>query len=146
MFFITILAGVTVSLAACKNKSASQNNMTAADSAAAADPTRAPLISFETNTYDFGKIKEGEKVSYDFKFVNKGKSPLIISNASASCGCTVPDYPREPIAPGQSSEIKVVFNSSGKSGLQHKVVTITSNAMPSTAQIFLTGEVEGVTK
>lgn len=147
MFFITVLAGAAVSLASCNNRNAANNEQSNKESSVnAADSTQAPVITFESNTYDFGKIKEGEKVSYSFKFTNTGKSPLIISNASASCGCTVPDYPHEPVAPGESSEIKVVFNSSGKSGMQNKVVTITSNARPSAAEVYLTGEVQSLTK
>lgn len=141
IYFVTLLVAVAVSFVACKNKNGGSGSSTEA-SLSATDASRAPVISFETNTYDFGKIKQGEKISYDFKFTNKGKSPLIISNATASCGCTVPDYPREPIGPGKSAAIKVVFDSAGKDGMQHKAVTITSNAEPSTAQIYLVGEVE----
>ncbi len=146
MLFITVLAGIAVSMASCNNRNAANNGQGTEASANSADSTRSPVISFASTTYDFGKIKEGEKVAHNFTFTNKGKSPLIISNASASCGCTVPDYPHEPIAPGESSEIKVVFNSTGKSGMQNKVVTLTSNALPSTSQIFLTGEVQSLTK
>lgn len=101
----------------------------------------APAMKFETDSYDFGKIKDGEKVSYDFFFTNTGKTPLIISDASATCGCTVPEIPKEPIAPGAKSKISVVFDSAGKNGLQDKVVTVTANTIPAQTQIHLIGEV-----
>jgi len=124
-----------------RNKTVSGTDSAAADSAAAANPENAPIIKFEKTSYDFGKITDGEKVTYDFKFTNAGKSPLIISNATASCGCTVPEFPHKPIIPGETSVIKVVFNSQGKSGMQNKVVTVTSNTVPTTTEVYLTGEV-----
>jgi hypothetical protein len=101
----------------------------------------APVIKFDKDVYDFGKIKQGESVAYDFSFTNNGKSPLIIKDAVATCGCTVPEPPKDPILPGQSAKIKVVFNSAGKEGLQDKVVTITANTIPAQTQIHLIGEV-----
>ncbi len=101
----------------------------------------APTMKFETDQYDFGKIAQGEKVSYDFMFTNTGKTPLIIKDAVATCGCTVPEPPKDPIAPGAKSKINVVFNSTGKSGVQDKVVTITANTVPAQTQIHLIGEV-----
>ncbi|TKC03968.1 DUF1573 domain-containing protein [Pedobacter frigoris] len=100
------------------------------------------VIAFETANYNFGKITQGEKVSYSYKFTNTGKGPLIITNAEASCGCTVPEVPKEPIKPGEDGEIKVVFNSDGKIGLQDKVITVTSNAVPSVTALHLTGEIK----
>lgn len=101
----------------------------------------APVIKFEKDVYEFGKITQGEKVSYDFIFTNTGKTPLIIKEASATCGCTVPETPKDPIAPGAKSKIKVVFSSAGKEGLQDKVVTVTANTIPAQTQIHLIGEV-----
>jgi hypothetical protein len=99
-------------------------------------------MDFEKGNYDFGKITQGEKVSYSYKFKNSGKSPLIILNATATCGCTVPVVPKDPIKPGEEGEIKVVFDSNGKSGMQDKVITVTSNAQPHIASLHLTGEVK----
>lgn len=101
----------------------------------------AAVISFTKDIYEFGKIKEGEKVSYDFEFENTGSAPLIIKNAEASCGCTVPEIPTKPIAPGETGKIGVIFNSSGKSGLQDRVITITANTVPEIVQIHLIGEI-----
>ncbi len=92
--------------------------------------------------YNFGTIKEGEKVEYSFRFKNTGTKPLIISEASASCGCTVPEKPQEPIKPGETSFIKVVFNSKGKVGENEKAINVSSNAYPSFPILKLKGTVK----
>jgi len=89
-----------------------------------------PAIEFAEEDHDFGTIKEGEIVEHMFKFKNTGDAPLIISSATASCGCTVPVWPKEPIAVGEEAEIQVRFNSKGKPGIQNKTVTITANTYP----------------
>jgi len=137
---LTIL-GASVFAISCNNPKATVSGTDSATVSADASQSGA-AISFEKDNYDFGQIKEGEKVTHEFKFTNIGAVPLIISNATASCGCTVPEYPKEPIAPAQSGVIKVVFNSEGKPGMQHKVVTITSNANPATTELYVTGEVK----
>ncbi|MGV8878842.1 MAG: DUF1573 domain-containing protein [Sphingobacteriaceae bacterium] len=101
-----------------------------------------PIMKFEEATYDFGKIKQGDKVTNEFKFKNIGKVPLIISEAKASCGCTTPEWTREPIKPGETGTIKVIFDSSGKSGLQDKMVTILANTNPEQNNVHLIGEVQ----
>ncbi|MFK8008604.1 MAG: DUF1573 domain-containing protein [Saprospiraceae bacterium] len=98
-------------------------------------------IEFEENEFDWGTITQGDKVSYVFKFTNTGNEPLIIKNAKGSCGCTVPQWPKEPIAPGDKGEIKVVFNSKGKMGMQSKRVTITANTDPGMTFINVKGEI-----
>jgi hypothetical protein len=87
-----------------------------------------PVITFDESSKDFGDITQGDKVEHVFKFENTGKSPLVISNVAATCGCTVPSWPKEPILPGAKAEIKVSFNSAGKMGKQNSVVRIYSNA------------------
>ncbi|WP_207532257.1 DUF1573 domain-containing protein [Desertivirga arenae] len=142
-FILTATVAVSVFLAACNNnKKEAKGTTDSTSNASVENPEDAPVIKFAKNSYDFGKIAEGEKVTYDFKFENTGKSPLIISNASASCGCTIPEFPHAPIPPKGTGVIKVVFNSAGKSGMQNKVVTITSNAVPSATEVYLIGEVE----
>jgi hypothetical protein len=139
-----IIAAFTIILyAACNSGSntGSNSDTTSNSAAVSIDTASAPVISFENMSHDFGKVKAGEKVSYQYKFTNTGKSPLIISNAIASCGCTVPDYPRTPVNPGGEGTISVVFDSAGKSGVQDKVITLTSNANPTTTLLHLTGEV-----
>lgn len=87
-------------------------------------------MDFSETEFDFGNLTAGESVTHMFKFKNTGKEPLVISNAKGSCGCTVPKWPKEPIAPGKSGEIEVKFDSKNKSGKQSKNVTITANTDP----------------
>lgn len=89
-----------------------------------------PKFNFEKTLHDFGTITEGEVVSHVFSFTNNGEIPLIIESAKASCGCTVPHWPKEPIPVGGTGEIEVSFNSKGKPGAQNKNVTITANTYP----------------
>ena len=100
-----------------------------------------PKFNFEKELHDFGQLVDGEKVSYSFIFTNSGDSPLIISNAKGSCGCTVPNWSRDPIAPGESGSIDVTFNSTGRSGKQNKAITLTANTNPSRKVINITSEV-----
>lgn len=93
------------------------------------------------SVYDFGKVTDGEKVIYNYRFRNTGDKPLIISSATASCGCTVPEKPEEPVKPGESGVLKVVFNSEGRVGPTHKEVTVISNAYPAFPVLQLKGEV-----
>lgn len=87
-----------------------------------------PIFMLEKSTHDFGDIYQGDKVEQIFKFTNTGNEPLIITNIQVTCGCTAPEWPRNPIAPGGKGEIKVAFNSVGKMGHQSKTVTVVSNA------------------
>ncbi len=95
----------------------------------------AAAFEFEETTYEYGEVKEGEVVEYTFKFKNVGEVPLVIQNATATCGCTVPNPPKEPIAVGETGEIDVRFDTKGKMGMNNKRVTITANTSP--AQTFL---------
>lgn len=156
LFAILLLVGVV----ACK----SDSSASASTDAAAVDSTGATIatpgdlnnpsgeampaaptgptttIEYEAMVHDFGEIKEGDMVKYAFKFKNTGSEPLVISDAKGSCGCTVPDWPREPVAPGATAEIKVEFDSKGKGtedgSKQTKRVTVTANTNP--AQTYLT--------
>jgi len=89
-----------------------------------------PKFTFEKEIHDFGEIEEGEVVNHVFTFKNSGEAPLVIESAKASCGCTVPRWPKKPIPAGGSGEIEVSFNSKGKPGVQNKTVTITANTYP----------------
>lgn len=100
-----------------------------------------PAFAFTESKFDFGKIKQGDIVEHVFKFKNVGNAPLIISNIGVSCGCTTPDWTREPIAPGKTGTITAKFNSAGKMGQQNKVLTIESNAAAGAATVALVGEV-----
>ena len=87
----------------------------------------AQLVFFE-DRYDFGEIKQGEKVSHVFEFENAGIEPLILIDVRTTCGCTASDWPRQPIMPGQIDSITVTFDSTGKSGINNKTITVVSNA------------------
>jgi hypothetical protein len=91
-----------------------------------------PEITFDEPTFDFGKITQGERVTHSFSFTNTGETDLIVSGANASCGCTVPGWPKEPIPPGGKGEIDVVFSSESKSGYQEKTITVVTNCEPAT--------------
>lgn len=101
-----------------------------------------PVLSFTDTLHNFGAIKENESVSYEFAFTNTGKTPLIITSASGSCGCTVPDFPHEPILPGQAGTLKVTFNSAGKQGHQEKSVTIVANTLRNVHMLYIQADVQ----
>ena len=96
---------------------------------------------FDETSYDWGTIAEGEKMTHIFKFKNTGANDMIISDAHGSCGCTVPEWPKEPIKPGKSSQVKVIFDSKGKAGDQSKSVTITANTEPTNMVLMIKGKV-----
>ncbi len=135
-----------IALASCQNnqkKEGVTTDMINHPSSASEEQEEVALgeFEFENDVIDFGEISQGEKVERTFTFTNIGEGDLIISNASGSCGCTVPDWPRNPIAPGESGEIKVVFDSNGKQGRQHKTVTLVANTTPNTTVIAIKGDV-----
>ncbi|HRI01030.1 MAG TPA: DUF1573 domain-containing protein [Saprospiraceae bacterium] len=161
--FAVVLA--IFALTACKNDKAASTTDAAAATATPtpnpADPNAqiqtgeatppAPTgpttsVEFETMVHDWGELKEGDHMKYAFKFKNTGSEPLVISDAKGSCGCTVPDWPREPIAPGASGEIKVEFDSKGKGSedgsKQTKKVTVTANTNPTQTYLTITGVVK----
>jgi hypothetical protein len=98
-------------------------------------------ISFTEYEYDFGKIKEGEKVAHIFTFENKGPGNLVIESASTSCGCTVSKYDRSPIAAGKGGNLEVVFDSSGRNGIQTKTISVRSNSKTEVVILKITAEV-----
>ena len=99
-------------------------------------------ITFEKDVHDYGTIKQGANGVYEFKFKNTGKEPLIISNAQGSCGCTVPEWPKQPIRPGESSVIKVSYDTK-RIGAINKTVTIHSNAKVNSEKVIrIAGTVE----
>ena len=100
-----------------------------------------PVFKFDVESHDFGKIIQGEKVSFAFQFKNIGKGDLVIRAAQGSCGCTVPEFPKESIRPGDKGMINVTFNSEGREGHQDKTITIISNTMPNTHTLTVTGNV-----
>ena len=99
------------------------------------------VIKFTKETHEFGKVEEGVQASHTFEFTNTGTAPVVISNAQPSCGCTTPDWTKEPVMPGKTGFVKASFNSSGRPGNFNKNITVISNS--ETPQIALTikGEV-----
>lgn len=112
---------------------------TKTDNAVITNPNAA-VINFDTDVVDYGTIEQGADGMREFKFKNTGKEPLIISNATGSCGCTVPTWPKEPIKPGESSSIKVKYDTK-RLGAINKSVTITSNATEATKVLRIKGNV-----
>lgn len=118
------------------------NNPATASGNTSNDPDAVPEFTFETDNHEFGEIQQGEKVTYAFKFKNTGKSPLVISSASASCGCTVPEYTKTPVQPGEEGFINVTFDSSGKSGMTSKTVTLIANTIPNTKVLTISADIQ----
>jgi hypothetical protein len=106
-----------------------------------AEKVLTPNIEMLETSYNFGEIQQGESVTHDFILKNTGEADLIISAAKGSCGCTVPEWPKTPIAKGEEATIKVTFNSAGKSGKQNKTVTLVTNAIPNTKVLTINGNV-----
>jgi hypothetical protein len=111
-----------------------------AQEAVVVENPNAPEIVFEQEVVDYGDIEQGANGVREFKFTNTGKEPLVISNARGSCGCTVPTWPKEPIKPGESSTIKVKYDTK-RIGPINKSVTITSNAKTSTKVLRIKGNI-----
>jgi Protein of unknown function (DUF1573) len=99
----------------------------AGNNAALADTARYTTIEWLDSARDFGKIPEGQKLDVAFRFRNTGTTPLVIGQVRPSCGCTIAEQPKEPVAPGSEGQIKAVFNSEGRSGINHKTLFVTAN-------------------
>lgn len=98
-----------------------------------------PTLSFEYTNHDFGKVLEGDKAEHAFAFTNTGDAPLVISNVKASCGCTTPDWPKNPIAPGEKGLVRAVYDSKKRPGPFNKGITVTSNASPANTLLTIKG-------
>ena len=128
-YLILSLASIALTLTACgENTDKKEARATAVEASSAKAVSNAPVMTFDKTIHDFGSIQEGQRVETLFTFTNTGKSDLVISDARGSCGCTVPEYPKNtPIAPGGTGQIRVSFDSSNKPNLQQKTVTISAN-------------------
>lgn len=115
-----------------------KNNKTAIGNSEKGTP---PKMYFEETVHDFGNIIQGEKLVYGFKFTNIGGSDLVITRVSSSCGCTVGEYPKQPIKPGKTGVIEVSFDSKGRRGIQNKTVTILANTEPNSTTLRIKGKV-----
>lgn len=141
IWIVLAVLAAAVSLQNCNNSGQSDNRQI--DSVQlGTGKLETTKINFTETIYNFGTIKQGEIVKYSFSFKNDGEKPLLISSAQASCGCTVPNYPKEPIAPGETGVIDVQFNSTGKLGMQNKSINITANTDPAITTLLLKGTVK----
>lgn len=142
--FLTIFVGIVLLIscsdAASKIKNYETEDLDINDSDILSQ-NELPIFSFEEEEWNFGAISDGDVVDHDFIFTNTGKAPLIISSAQGSCGCTVPKYSNEPIAPGSTGVISVQFNSKGKGGSQEKTVTLSANTVPNTKILKIRAQV-----
>src|SRR5210317_1533944 len=143
IFLITMVAFSMV-LASCKDKATSKIDSTNLETAKERDAKielGAPVIEFDQREYDFGEVIEGETVEGVFKVTNAGKSDLVITSAKATCGCTVPEWPKDAIKPGESADIKFTFNSRGRQGKQTKSITLKTNTEKITEILRIKGTV-----
>lgn len=106
------------------------------------DPSKQSIISFISLSHDFGTIIEGEMVVCYFDYENSGENDLVINSVEATCGCTTPDWSSEPLQPGEKEKLKIIFDASGRSGQQQKVVTVSSNASNSTIKLTVKANVK----
>lgn len=128
LFYILICTGLLAN--ACNTQAAKDNKEQTAGTPGDTTTQGGPEMTFEQTVHNFGQITQGEKVEYSFKFTNTGKKDLLIQNAVSSCGCTVPEWPKEPVKPGESGYLKVVFDSHGKEGFTEKEISIKANTDP----------------
>ncbi len=143
---VIVLSLMVLVVSSCQNKKSGKNDEV--DTSVINNPAtlsdkpgknKVPIMTFEKTIHDFGQIREGERVSYSFKFTNTGTAPLVISNVVPSCGCTVPEWPKEPIAPGESEYITLIFDSKGRSGNFLKNVSIFANTIPNQTVLEIKG-------
>lgn len=130
LLFLNLLLLVFISFTSCKEKAASKVDSKKLEIAKERDAViglGAPEITFEETVHEFGTVNEGDVIEDAFVFENTGKTDLVITNAKASCGCTVPDWTREPIKPGDKGEVKFKFDTRGKPNKQSKTITLTTN-------------------
>jgi hypothetical protein len=141
---IVLVALLSLAFVSCKDNASAKidaSNLETAKERDAQISMGTAIIEFDTRDYDFGTVNEGEVVEGIFKISNKGKTDLIITNASASCGCTVPEWPKDPIKPGDSGELKFSFDSKGRTGKQSKTITLQTNTADVTETLRIGGTV-----
>ena len=142
--YLLVAFVLTLCLTACKGKSGGNlsTDLVTSPKSATQTSNKQAAIQFDKEEHDFGTLLQGEVVSYSFHFTNIGNMPLIISEVGSSCGCTVGDYPREPIAPGKTGDIKVTYNSAGHHGFQSRFLTVMSNTNPAKTTLRIKGIVQ----
>ena len=155
---LLVVVGLLAVTTACKKQNANEESVTT-DTISVTQPSvtpndnneataqvpvdgKYPEMTFDHEEHDFGTIKQGDNVSYDFKFKNTGEADLTITSARGSCGCTVPEYPKTPIKVGESGTIKVSFDSKGKRGETSKTVTIMCNTKEGNKLLTIKANIE----
>jgi len=141
---IVLVALLSLGFVSCKDNASAKidaSNLETAKERDAKINMGTAIIEFDTRDYDFGTVNEGEVVEGIFKITNKGKTDLIITGASATCGCTVPEWPKDPIKPGDSGELKFSFDSKGRTGKQSKSITLQTNTAEVTETLRIGGTV-----
>ncbi len=140
---LIVLSALVVLLASCGNndKKVAATDATTTSTGTAADTENLTTVQWLDSVQNFGKVVDGEKVIITFHFKNTGTKPLIISNVQASCGCTVPSKPEEPIAPGAEGKITAEFNSEGRVGKATKNLTVQANIKEGIANLLFEGDV-----
>ena len=145
---LTFIGALIIFLSSCNSNS--QDKYQLLDSDVVENPNSAsgginqdllPIITFEETDHDFGRIIEGETVSFNFSFTNTGKRDLVIAEVSTSCGCTVPSYPKTAVRPGESGVVKIAFNSRGRKGYQTKTIVVVANTQPTVTQLKIKAQV-----
>ncbi|HNW56918.1 MAG TPA: DUF1573 domain-containing protein, partial [Bacteroidales bacterium] len=136
-FLSTIFLFTLLLFSACNNTAKKE----ALANAKIAGDTGTAVIVFNEYEHAFGKVAEGEKVAYTFNFENKGTGNLVIASATTTCGCTVPKYDTKPISPDNKGSLEVVFDTSGRNGMQTKTITVRSNASVPVVLLKITAEV-----
>ena len=129
-------------LMACSGQNGSGERVTGEGAEVVHDSAGQAHISFQNLEHDFGTIIEGEMVVCYFEYTNEGKGDLVIRSVEVSCGCTTPDWSSEPLRPGGTERLKVIFDASGRSGVQRKVVTVRSNAANPSVRLTVKAEVQ----
>ena len=143
-FKILFVLMLSLAFFSCKENATSKINTSNLESAKERDAAinlGSAIVEFDKTEYDFGELVEGEIAEGTFKITNKGKVDLIITSAKATCGCTVPEWPKDPIAPGASADLKFTFNSRGRVGKQSKSITLQTNSEKVTELIRIKGTV-----
>lgn len=135
--YILFVLGLAATVS-CSNSESKSENQEITDTLPKIPVT---TMEFESTSHDFGTIEQGESVTHIYTFKNTGTNDLVLSKVKASCGCTVPEWTKDPIKPQQDGKIEVVFNSKGRKGTQRKSVTVVANTDPQTTVLSFTAEV-----
>lgn len=145
---LLIVCAAGLLLASCGNdkpKASTELVNNPATASGKSSDVKVPVMTFEKTDHNFGFLTEGEVAEYSFIFTNEGSQDLLISNASASCGCTVPEFPKEPVKAGEKGKIRVRFNSEKRVGTFEKAIVVTANTVPADQTLYIRGEVKSKT-